>query len=142
MEMKTLKQLARVAKVRRDPPAEAPTRKTKLLAWAEAVERFGKSCSYVNGYHDIESWTKGRFQAAPIAPSSAEGIAIGDPTLQKMGLKAANLGGICKFFEISQAELHKVDCYCHADMSTNAVAGRIRKLAEKRGIRRFFGKAA
>lgn len=130
MEAKTLAELQQVATV--TPVTPPLSRRQKLLLWADALDaeyRF----SVLLGMWRLERMSEQDVRTYRVGLKTPYWVALKHPALRAAGLKEAVLpttvGECMDFFELTKADLHRIDCECHGNMRGYAVATRIRKVA-------------
>ena len=106
MEYKTVEQLGRVAEVH----APVMSRAERLRRWAELLEE--RPDRHLNTLFETEyqSQTSREIMRHINTPIS---VAFADPVLRAAGLKSDAYGEAKRFFEIQDADLHHIVCYCH-----------------------------
>jgi hypothetical protein len=110
---------------------EAPTlsRRDRLQRWADLLSRDPhrqlKALSRVEFYAERERALL-RGENTPIS------VAAADPALREAGLHGDTLGDAQAFFDLSDAEAHRLLCDCHfvGQMTAGRVARRIRGVAK------------
>lgn len=103
----------------------AMTKRDRLLRWAEALEaRAGARLATLWGveYAPRRDRLEMRQEQSPLT------VAYADPVLREAGLKDDTYGAALQFFELSDAELHRLVCRCHfgAYVASERVAARLR----------------
>ena len=123
------------------------TRADRMMRWAEALERLGPA-----RLHTLwrTEFALRDVRAGMRAENSPLSVAFADPVLRIAGLRDDSYAEAKRFFQLSDAELHWVVCYCHygESMSAEAAARQVRALAQRPAsvggwlARLFFGRAA
>jgi hypothetical protein len=119
--------LADIAQVQ----APTLTRRERLQRWADLLSRDPhrrlKALFRVEFYAEHERPLM-RGENTPIS------VAAADPVLREAGLHGDTLGDAQAFFELSNAEAHRLLCDCHyaGQMTAEGVAQRIRAIAKPR----------
>lgn len=141
MRHQTLDQLHKVAEVHTDLTQNAMTRTQRLQRWAELLDRRpDRVLSSLPGteYRPVYERATMRCQDSPLS------VAYEDPILREQGLSGDSYGEAKRFFELSDRQLHKVVCYCHAGatMPASRAALCVRDAIDGRGLlarlRAFF----
>jgi hypothetical protein len=112
------------------------SRRERLERWARVLERHDGP---VKPFFGIEHLPRGerralRGEQTPLA------VAFADPVLRAEGLKGDSLGEVMGFFELTERQAHRLFCDCHylGAMTPNAVAGRLRTIANGDGVPKFW----
>ena len=134
MEYKTVTDLAAIAEVRVQKPPMS--RAERLRRWAECLER--QPARQLNSLHEIE-WAPGSERRRMRADNSPLSVAFEDAVLREEGLASDRLGDAMDFFQLTEAEAHRILCYCHHGRSMQAdyAAKSVRHMANGPVNRRF-----
>ena len=105
------------------------SRNEKLQHWAKLVSEapFPLGLYHRLEYYKPESLDEIKIRATD---SSAFGLAVSDPTLQRQGLRPEmSVWRLMHFFGITQMQLHQFSCDCGGAITREQMADRIRHLA-------------
>lgn len=110
MKHHTLDELRTVAEVQPCSAARPMSREERLDRWAELLER--------NPHWRLSTLFETEYQAPDVLAAmrndhSPLSVAFGDPVLRAAGLSDDTFGEAKRFFELEDAQLHDVICYCH-----------------------------
>lgn len=126
MERKSLKELARLAKIgpaigRRKPMS----RQERLARWAQVLEQERERV--LNTLYETEFQPR-RVRDCLRSENSPLSVAFEDPVLRTDGLTGDSYGEARAFFDLSDLELHAIVCYCHhgLTMTADEAARRVR----------------
>ena len=124
MKHQTLDELRVVAAVKTQLP-QIMSRSERLERWAWLLERSPErrlSTLHQTEYQPAHAREVMRAEGSPISVAFEEGL------LRDAGMRSDSYGEAKRFFELTDAELHDVICYCHFGANVNAatVAGRVR----------------
>lgn len=126
MEHRTLDELRPFANVEQALPV---TRRERLERWADLLEQ--DPTRRVRSLREIEFCTPAeRFGMR--ADQSALSVAYADPVLRAAGLASDRLGDAIAFFELSEADTHRILCSCRHgfEREAGAIARIIRSAAK------------
>ncbi len=127
MEHRPLVDLAGVADVKPAPGETILTRVERLERWAELLDREPRRS--LRSLVEIE-WAPRHERADIRTDDSPLSVAFADPVLRAAGLAGDRLGDGMGFFELNDAEAHRVLCSClngHR-MEAGTAARRVRSL--------------
>ncbi|HLJ65311.1 MAG TPA: hypothetical protein VKT70_14445 [Stellaceae bacterium] len=113
MEYRTLHQLTGMATI---DAQGALSRRDKLRRWADLLEARGGTVRMLRGTEYVPARRRGELREE----GSALSVAFADPVLRAYGLKDDSYGAAAKFFGLSQIEMHRILCYCHAGEAVEA----------------------
>ena len=125
MRHQTLDQLQTVAEIGSNPSRPQMTREQRLRRWAELLEQLeDRSLTALAG----TEYQPPAIRDTMRSPGSALSVAADDPILSAEGLKDDSYGEAKRFFEMTDAQLHGVVCYCHvgAVMQASRAAQQVR----------------
>ncbi|MEK1853233.1 MAG: hypothetical protein AAAC48_15550 [Phyllobacterium sp.] len=135
MKHHALEQLQTVAAVGQDYPLQTMSRSERLERWAELLER--NPDRRLSTLHQTE-YQLSAARAAMRSDGSPISVAFEDPVFRATGLESDSYGEAKRFFELTDAQLHKVICYCHFGETVNAAtaAYHVRKAlpGKQRGV--------
>ncbi|OCP15920.1 MULTISPECIES: hypothetical protein [unclassified Ensifer] len=117
MKHRTREQLLAVAQVERDLRPASMSRNQRLERWAELLELIPQqllSTIFETEYRPVEVRAMLRSDNSPIS------VAFADAALRSAGLQSDTYGEAKRFFELSDAQLHEVICYCHFGTTVSA----------------------
>lgn len=126
MKHLTVEQLESSADVHLDSPVSAPlSPRERLERWAEALQRDPHrrlKTLYETEHAPSPSRAAMRCDASPLS------VAFADPVLRAEGLENDTYGAAKDFFNLTDAEMHRVTCYClnGSKISADTVAQLIR----------------
>jgi hypothetical protein len=135
MRHQPLEEILATATVLERPPT--PTRRERLLRWAEILKRDGarllQPLKYLEFYAPAER-ARLRADQTPIA------AAFADPVLRSAGLAGDSYGEARAFFGLTEAEGHFLLCDCHwrGRMTGDAAARRVRAVANPNFVNRAW----
>lgn len=126
MKHQTLEELQNIAEV--DCCPNAMSREERLRRWAERLESNPNRRLFTlhqTEYRSAAVRDEMRGDGTPLS------IAFQDPMLRAAGLTGDTFGEAKRFFELTDAQLHDVICYCHfgETMSAGTAARNIRAIA-------------
>jgi hypothetical protein len=133
MKHQTFDQLQGVAEVH---PGYVLSRGERLERWAQLLERNPER--RLSTLHQTEYQPDGA-RATMRADETAISVAFQDDVLRGAGMKDDTYGEAKRFFELTDAQLHEVICYCHfgASVSAATAARHIRAVAEGKQLGMF-----
>jgi hypothetical protein len=104
------------------------SKRERLQRWAEVLEQNGGT---LRSLYETE-FVPYRRRRTMREDNSPLTVAFEDPVLRGQGLKGDTYGDAIDFFELSNADAHRILCYCHAGhtISARMVGERVRRLAE------------
>ena len=119
-----------------DYPRYALSRTERLERWMELLERNPKR--RLSAFYLTEFQATGTRDAMR-AEGSALAVAFKDPYLRASGLANDSYGEAKRFFEITDRQLHRIVCYCHAGAEVRAgtTARHVRRLLAPKQTGRF-----
>lgn len=130
MKHQTLEELYKVAEVSEDGSRPAMTRSERLERWAQLLEAQPKR--HLNTLHETEYQPLSN-RVVMRSDNSPISVAFGDPLLRAAGLRGDSYGEAKRFFELGDAELHDIVCYCHyGEMVSATTAARFVRRAVDR----------
>ena len=129
MERKTVDELKHIAEIH----CPQMSKQERLMRWADLLERQGNRL--LRSLIEVE-YVPPQERAEMRVDDSAISVAFEDPVLRAEGLKSDKFGDAAGFFDLSEAEVHYVVCYCHhgPQVDARAVAGAVRHVAAGRGV--------
>jgi hypothetical protein len=119
MKHQTLEQMKHIAQVEPFFHLNGMSRRQRLERWAEILEAIRHrhlDTLHETEFQSIEERDALRCDYSPIT------VAFRDPVLHSAGIKDDTYGEAIRFFEISDAELHDVVCYCRFGTTVSAAA--------------------
>jgi hypothetical protein len=117
--------------------AETMSRYERLERWASLLDQAPSQA--LTPFHDVELMppaARAELQAA----NSPLAVAYADPVLRRAGLGSDRFGDGSAFFGLSRFQAHRVLCSCgyFGTMRATEVARRVRTLAARERLRRFW----
>ena len=137
MRLKTLEELRQVAEVRSPHERDRMSKQERLERWAEVLELAPQR--HLRSLYETE-YAGQRQRCALREDNSPLSVAFQDPVLRAEGLQGDRYGDAIDFFDLSDADLHYIVCYCHhgLTMTPRAVALRVRAVAGRAARKSFM----
>lgn len=110
MKHQSVNELRNVADITTEPQHSVMGRAQRLEHWSKLLERDpNRSLSALAGteYRPPRERDVMRGDGSPLS------VAFDDPVLREEGLQNDTYGEAKRFFEVSDAQLHEIVCYCH-----------------------------
>jgi hypothetical protein len=130
MQHHDLDELRRVAVIESYGDRLHMTRPERLERWAEVLE--SESGRLLSSLEEIE---RQPVSERPLmrAENSPLAVAFADPLLRAAGLASDRLGDAMAFFELSEAEAHRLLCSClnGQTLQAGAMASRVRSIPQR-----------
>ncbi|TKT74670.1 hypothetical protein [Aquamicrobium sp. LC103] len=106
-----------------DAPAEM-TRSERLERWASLLDRHDEPINALRRIEYMSAYER-RALRGDQTPLS---VAFADPVLREEGLESDRLGDVMDFFQLTDADAHRLlcDCHYHGAMTGEGLAKRLR----------------
>ena len=105
------------------------TRQAKLERWADLISERVEGIALLHNLEHWDEWKLNMSLGDIYKKNTAFQIAADDPVFKEMGLIDTAISAM-NFFDVSQHELHEFSCDCGGSISNNAMARRIRNIAD------------
>lgn len=130
MQHHDLDDLRRIAAIETCRDRLHMTRPERLERWAEVLEN--EPGRLLNSLGEIE-WRPVSERPLMRAENSPLTVALADPLLRAAGLASDRLGDAMAFFELSEAEAHRLLCSClnGQTLQAGAMASRVRSISQR-----------